>query len=59
MENISLKVCSVNEEYETDDTEELLREAYEYIGFQSSSNGVHIKYSELVLKAERWLKDNN
>ena len=56
---IPLKMCCVNEEYEIDDTEELLREAYEYIGFQSCSNGVHTKYSALVLKAERWLKDNN
>ena len=63
---IKLKVCSVNEEYEIEDNEELLREAYESImgmllnsccrGYQMCE--IHDKNC-IVLKAEKWLKDNN
>ena len=62
---IPLKMCCVNEEYEIDDTEELLREAYESIlgmllnsccrGYQMSE--IHDKDC-IILKAEKWLKEN-
>ena len=75
---IPLKVCSVNEEYEIDDTEvdqlqAQLKEAYKkiisdntkqsiaggsYCGNCRSLVGYHNDYC-IVLKAEKWLKENN
>jgi len=52
---IKLKVCSVNEEYEIDDTEELLKEAYEeYINLYDNSD----YKPEMAATAKKWLKEN-